>query len=94
MHVCLGGTPPRPADSHLRSINCHTYTLPPDDGLVMPETCRGILIQSTKDKQCVKLVIIHIHQYICVLVVLIRSVVLNTLCVLTQTTFGFVCLFW
>jgi hypothetical protein len=22
-----------------------TYTLPPDDGLLMPETCRGILIQ-------------------------------------------------
>jgi hypothetical protein len=22
----------------------HTYTSPPDDGLVMPETCRGILI--------------------------------------------------
>jgi hypothetical protein len=23
----------------------HIYTLPPDDGLLMPETCRGILIQ-------------------------------------------------
>jgi hypothetical protein len=23
----------------------HTYALPPDDGLLMPETCGGILIQ-------------------------------------------------
>jgi hypothetical protein len=38
----------------------HTYTLPPDDGLLMPETCRGILIQYTKNKQCIELVIIHI----------------------------------
>jgi hypothetical protein len=38
---------PRLADSHLRSTICHihTYTLPPDDGLLMPETCRGTLIQ-------------------------------------------------
>jgi hypothetical protein len=32
-------------------------TLPPDDGLLMPETCRGILIQQTKKKQCIELVI-------------------------------------
>jgi hypothetical protein len=35
-----------------------TY-IPPDDGLLMPETCRGILIKLTKDKQYIELVIIH-----------------------------------
>jgi hypothetical protein len=28
----------------------HTYTLPPDDGLLRPKTCRGILVQETKEK--------------------------------------------
>jgi hypothetical protein len=57
--------PARLADSHLRSTICyiHTYirthTLPPDDGLLMPETCTGILIKSTKNKQCIELVVIH-----------------------------------
>jgi hypothetical protein len=41
----------------------HTYTLPPDDGLLMPETCRGTLIQQTNNKQCIELVIIHIILY-------------------------------
>jgi hypothetical protein len=41
---------------HLRSA-----TLPPGDGLLMPETCRGILIQSTKNKQCLELVIVCTH---------------------------------
>jgi hypothetical protein len=35
------------AESRLRSLTSlpHTYTLLPDDGLLMPETCSGILIQ-------------------------------------------------
>jgi hypothetical protein len=47
----------RPADSHLTTF---IYTLPPDDGPLMLETCISILIRSTKDKQCIELVIIHI----------------------------------
>jgi dihydroxyacetone kinase-like predicted kinase len=27
------------ADSNRTSTICHTHTLPPDDGLLMPETC-------------------------------------------------------
>jgi hypothetical protein len=56
------GIPPRLPDSHLRSTFCniHTYTLPPDDGLLMPETRRGILIQKIKNKQCIELVITYI----------------------------------
>jgi hypothetical protein len=39
----------------------HTYTLLPDDGLLIPKISRDILIQQTKDNQCMKLVIIHIY---------------------------------
>jgi hypothetical protein len=32
------------SDSHKKCHLPHKYTLPPDDGLLMPETCRGTLI--------------------------------------------------
>jgi hypothetical protein len=41
------------------STYIHTYTLPPDHGLLMPEKCRSILIQYTKNKQYIELAIIH-----------------------------------
>jgi hypothetical protein len=49
-------------ESHLRSTFCHIhmYILPPDDGLLMPGTYRGILIQQTKNKQCINLVFVYI----------------------------------
>jgi hypothetical protein len=34
------------------TVSSLTVTLHPDDGLLMPETRRGILIQQSKNKQC------------------------------------------
>jgi hypothetical protein len=47
------------ADSHLGSTIYHTR----DDELFMPETCRGIIIQQTKNKQCIDLIVIHINHH-------------------------------